>query len=75
METEAIFVISDESDQEDSLSNRRKADEQDPLEGKRILRKKKPKVRVFSKNLFQFMSIEQVLKLPRTKYQNFTDRK
>ena len=52
METEAIFVISDESDQEDSLSNRRKADEQDPLEGKRILRKKKPKVRVFSNILF-----------------------
>lgn len=44
METEAIFVISDESDPEDSSSNRRKADEQDPLEGKRILRKKKPKV-------------------------------
>lgn len=43
METETIF-ISDESDPEDSPSTRRKADEQDPLEGKRILRKKKPKV-------------------------------
>jgi hypothetical protein len=41
---ETIYVISDESDQEDSPNNRRKADEQDPLEGKRILRKKKPKV-------------------------------
>lgn len=44
-ETEAIFVISDDSDLEDSLGSRRKADEQDPLEGKRILRNKKPKVR------------------------------
>lgn len=45
METEAVYVISDESDPEDSSSNRRKAEEdQDPLEGKRILRKKKPKV-------------------------------
>lgn len=44
MEPETIFVISDDSDQEDSSSTRRKADEQDPLEGKRILRKKKPKV-------------------------------
>jgi hypothetical protein len=45
METEAIFVISDDSDPEDSVSTRRKADERDPLEGKRILRNKKPKVR------------------------------
>lgn len=47
METEAIYVISDDSDLDDSSSTRRKADEQDPLEGKRILRKKKPKVRKF----------------------------
>jgi hypothetical protein len=44
METEAVFVISDDSDQEDSSSARRKADEQDPLAGKRILRNKKTKV-------------------------------
>lgn len=44
METEAVFVISDDSDQEDSPSVRRKADEQDPLAGKRILRNKKTKV-------------------------------
>lgn len=47
METEAIYVISDDSDLDDASSTRRKADEQDPLEGKRILRKKKPKVRKF----------------------------
>ncbi|CRK86703.1 CLUMA_CG000536, isoform A [Clunio marinus] len=44
MNPESVFVISDESDPEDSSSIRRKADEQDPLEGRRILRKKKPKV-------------------------------
>lgn len=41
----AIYEISDDSDLEDPLGSRRKADEQDPLEGKRILRNKKPKVR------------------------------
>lgn len=45
MDTEEVYLISDDSDVEDSSSTRRKADEQDPLEGKRILRKKKPKVR------------------------------
>lgn len=44
METEAVYVISDDSDLEDSVGSRRKIDEQDPLEGKRILRNKKPKV-------------------------------
>lgn len=60
METETVYVISDESDAEDSSSTRRKADEQDPLEGKRILRKKKPKV---SANFFAriFTGITQIL--------------
>lgn len=44
MEMETILLISDESDPEDSSNNRRRAEEQDPLEGKRNLRKKKPKV-------------------------------
>lgn len=43
MEPETVFIISDDSD--DSSGGRRKQDEQDPLEGKRILRKKKPKVK------------------------------
>lgn len=40
METETVYVISD-SDPEEAPINRRKADEQDPLEGRRTLRKKK----------------------------------
>ncbi|KAG5673257.1 hypothetical protein PVAND_003320 [Polypedilum vanderplanki] len=44
METETILLISDESEPEDSTTNRRRAEEQDPLEGKRNLRKKKPKI-------------------------------
>lgn len=45
MEGETIVLSSDDSSPEDSGGTRRKADEQDPLEVKRILRKKKPKVR------------------------------
>lgn len=56
METEAIFVISDDSDLEDSIEPRRKADEQDPLEGKRILRNKKPKVEIWFSNFYTHLN-------------------
>lgn len=48
MQTEQVYVISDESDAEETSSTRRKAEDQDPLEGKRILRNKKPKVIFFA---------------------------
>lgn len=38
---EPEFVVISDSEPEDSLNNRRKPDEQDPLEGRRTLRKKK----------------------------------
>jgi hypothetical protein len=42
---ETILLISDDSEAEDSSTARRRAaEEQDPLEGRRNLRKKKPKV-------------------------------
>lgn len=45
MEMETILLISDDSDADDSSNHRRRAvEEQDPLEGRRNLRKKKPKV-------------------------------
>lgn len=74
METEAIYVISDESDQEDSLSTRRKADDQDPLEGKRILRNKKPKVKKLEENK-DFKFLLKVLKFYKTNQTQILDRK
>lgn len=53
MDTEEVYVISDDSESEDPLnSTKRKNDEQDPLEegGRRILRKKR-KVRRYNEKL------------------------
>lgn len=47
MEMETILLISDDSDADDSSNHRRRPVEEDPLEGRRNLRKKKPKVNLF----------------------------
>lgn len=55
MEMETILLISDDSDADDSSNHRRRAvEEQDPLEGRRNLRKKKPKVNLL--NFYLLMS-------------------
>lgn len=57
MDLETILLISDESEAEDSTSNRRPAEETDPLEGKRNLRfRKKPKVILCNSNLQIFLN-------------------